>query len=142
MRKSQEVGRSGFRASERGSKRFVLMCDARQKARAESRQTRACRFSAAGGNTGKPAGRRIRAENIIRRSKRFRILAERYRNRRKRFGLRFNLRQRQRCELQDRRNQSRRSSVRVCQIYLSICLRTTPDKVRIKADVTIHPRIA
>jgi transposase len=34
---------------------------------------------------------RIRIENIIRRLKIFRILSERYRNRRKRFGLRFNL---------------------------------------------------
>ena len=35
--------------------------------------------------------RRILIENIIRRLKIFRILSERYRNRRKRFGLRFNL---------------------------------------------------
>ena len=35
--------------------------------------------------------KRIRIENIIRRLKIFRILSERYRNRRKRFGLRFNL---------------------------------------------------
>ena len=34
---------------------------------------------------------RILIENIIRKSKIFRILSERYRNRRKRFGLRFNL---------------------------------------------------
>ena len=34
---------------------------------------------------------RILIENIIRRLKVFRILSERYRNRRKRFGLRFNL---------------------------------------------------
>jgi transposase len=34
---------------------------------------------------------RILVENIIRRLKIFRILSERYRNRRKRFGLRFNL---------------------------------------------------
>jgi len=34
---------------------------------------------------------RIVIENIIRRLKIFRILSERYRNRRKRFGLRFNL---------------------------------------------------
>ena len=34
---------------------------------------------------------RILIENIIRRLKIFRILCERYRNRRKRFGLRFNL---------------------------------------------------
>jgi len=34
---------------------------------------------------------RIPVENIIRSIKRFRILAERYRNRRKRFGLRLNL---------------------------------------------------
>jgi transposase len=35
--------------------------------------------------------KRIFVENIIRRLKIFRILSERYRNRRKRFGLRFNL---------------------------------------------------
>jgi transposase len=35
--------------------------------------------------------KRIPIENIIRRLKIFRILSERYRNRRKRFGLRFNL---------------------------------------------------
>jgi transposase len=35
--------------------------------------------------------KRILIENIIRRLKIFRILNERYRNRRKRFGLRFNL---------------------------------------------------
>ena len=35
--------------------------------------------------------KRIFIENIIRRLKIFRILSERYRNRRKRFGLRFNL---------------------------------------------------
>jgi len=35
--------------------------------------------------------KRIFIENIIRRLKVFRILSERYRNRRKRFGLRFNL---------------------------------------------------
>jgi len=35
--------------------------------------------------------KRILIENIIRRIKIFRILSERYRNRRKRFGLRFNL---------------------------------------------------
>jgi transposase len=35
--------------------------------------------------------KRILIENIIRRLKVFRILSERYRNRRKRFGLRFNL---------------------------------------------------
>jgi transposase len=34
---------------------------------------------------------RILIENIVRRLKIFRILSERYRNRRKRFGLRFNL---------------------------------------------------
>lgn len=34
---------------------------------------------------------RIVVENILRRLKVFRILSERYRNRRKRFGLRFNL---------------------------------------------------
>ncbi len=37
------------------------------------------------------AGRRILAEHVIGRLKVFRILSERYRNRRKRFGLRFNL---------------------------------------------------
>ena len=37
------------------------------------------------------ARRRILIENIIRKLKIFRILSERYRNRRKRFGLRFNL---------------------------------------------------
>jgi transposase len=35
--------------------------------------------------------KRILIENIIRKLKVFRILSERYRNRRKRFGLRFNL---------------------------------------------------
>ena len=35
--------------------------------------------------------KRILIENISRRLKIFRILSERYRNRRKRFGLRFNL---------------------------------------------------
>ena len=37
------------------------------------------------------ARRRIMVENVIRSLKIFRILAERYRNRRKRFSLRFNL---------------------------------------------------
>ena len=37
------------------------------------------------------ASKRIRIENVIRRLKIFRILSERYRHRRKRFGLRFNL---------------------------------------------------
>lgn len=37
------------------------------------------------------ASKRIRVENVIRRLKIFRILAERYRNRRNRLGLRFNL---------------------------------------------------
>jgi len=37
------------------------------------------------------ASKRIKVENIIRRLKIFRILSERYRHRRKRFGLRFNL---------------------------------------------------
>ncbi len=37
------------------------------------------------------ASQRIVIENIIRFLKRFRIIADRYRNRRKRFGLRFNL---------------------------------------------------
>ena len=35
--------------------------------------------------------RRIRIEHVIGKLKRFKILAERYRNRRKRIGLRFNL---------------------------------------------------
>jgi IS5 family transposase len=35
--------------------------------------------------------KRILVENVIGSLKRFRILSERYRNRRKRFGLRFNL---------------------------------------------------
>ena len=37
------------------------------------------------------ARKRIKVENVIRRLKIFRILAERYRNRRRRLGLRFNL---------------------------------------------------
>ncbi len=37
------------------------------------------------------AGKRVKVENVIRRLKVFRILSERYRHRRKRFGLRFNL---------------------------------------------------
>ena len=37
------------------------------------------------------AGKRVKVENVIRRLKIFRILSERYRHRRKRFGLRFNL---------------------------------------------------
>ena len=37
------------------------------------------------------AGKRIKVENVIRRLKIFRILGERYRNRRRRLGLRFNL---------------------------------------------------
>ncbi len=37
------------------------------------------------------ASKRVKVENVIRRLKIFRILAERYRNRRKRLGLRFNL---------------------------------------------------
>lgn len=37
------------------------------------------------------ARRRVKIENVIRRLKIFRILSERYRHRRKRFGLRFNL---------------------------------------------------
>ena len=39
----------------------------------------------------KLSSERIFIENVIRRLKIFRILSERYRNRRKRFGLRFNL---------------------------------------------------
>lgn len=37
------------------------------------------------------ARKRVKVENVIRRLKIFRILSERYRHRRKRFGLRFNL---------------------------------------------------
>ncbi len=37
------------------------------------------------------ARRRVKVENVIRRLKIFRILSERYRHRRKRFSLRFNL---------------------------------------------------
>jgi len=37
------------------------------------------------------SSKRIVVENVIGSVKRFRILSERYRNRRKRFGLRFNL---------------------------------------------------
>jgi len=37
------------------------------------------------------AGQRVFCEHVIRKLKVFRILSERYRNRRKRFGLRFNL---------------------------------------------------
>jgi len=37
------------------------------------------------------ASKRVKVENVIRRLKFFRILSERYRHRRKRFGLRFNL---------------------------------------------------
>ncbi len=37
------------------------------------------------------ASKRVKVENVIRRLKIFRILSERYRHRRKRFGLRFNL---------------------------------------------------
>ena len=37
------------------------------------------------------ARKRVKVENVIRRLKIFRILGERYRHRRKRFGLRFNL---------------------------------------------------
>jgi hypothetical protein len=37
------------------------------------------------------ARKRVKVENIIRRLKIFRLLSERYRHRRKRFGLRFNL---------------------------------------------------
>ena len=37
------------------------------------------------------SGIRVFIENVIGMLKRFKILAERYRNRRKRFGLRFNL---------------------------------------------------
>ncbi len=37
------------------------------------------------------AGKRVKVENVIRRLKIFRLLSERYRHRRTRFGLRFNL---------------------------------------------------
>jgi hypothetical protein len=37
------------------------------------------------------SGERVLNENVIRMVKRFKIIADRYRNRRKRFGLRFNL---------------------------------------------------
>ena len=37
------------------------------------------------------SGRRVLNENVIGKLKRFKILSDRYRNRRKRFGLRFNL---------------------------------------------------
>ena len=37
------------------------------------------------------AAKRVKVENVIRRLKIFRIFSERYRHRRKRFGLRFNL---------------------------------------------------
>lgn len=37
------------------------------------------------------AAKRVKVENVIRRLKIFRLLSERYRHRRKRFGLRFNL---------------------------------------------------
>lgn len=42
-------------------------------------------------NNRKLSRERILVENVIRRLKIFRILSERYRNRRKRFALRFNL---------------------------------------------------
>jgi hypothetical protein len=42
-------------------------------------------------NNHKLSSERIFVENVIRRLKIFRILSEQYRNRRKRFGLRFNL---------------------------------------------------
>lgn len=37
------------------------------------------------------ARKRVKVENVIRRLKIFRVISERYRHRRKRFGLRFNL---------------------------------------------------
>jgi hypothetical protein len=37
------------------------------------------------------ASKRVKVENVLRRLKIFRLLSERYRHRRKRFGLRFNL---------------------------------------------------
>lgn len=37
------------------------------------------------------SSKRIRVEHVIGRLKRFKIITDRYRNRRKRFGLRFNL---------------------------------------------------
>jgi len=42
-------------------------------------------------NNHKLSSQRIFVENVIRSLKIFRILSERYRNRRQRFGLRFNL---------------------------------------------------
>ena len=42
-------------------------------------------------NNRKIAGNRVINENVIGMVKRFKIIADRYRNRRKRFGLRFNL---------------------------------------------------
>ena len=37
------------------------------------------------------SSRRVYVENVLGRLKRFKVIAERYRNRRRRFGLRFNL---------------------------------------------------
>lgn len=42
-------------------------------------------------NNKKLAGERVVNENVIGMLKRFKIIADKYRNRRKRFGLRFNL---------------------------------------------------
>ncbi len=42
-------------------------------------------------NNSKLASERVLNENVIGRLKRFKIISDRYRNRRKRFGLRFNL---------------------------------------------------
>ena len=42
-------------------------------------------------NNQKLAGERVTNENVIGMLKRFKIIADKYRNRRKRFGLRFNL---------------------------------------------------
>ncbi|KJV74873.1 IS5 family transposase ISOt6 [Orientia tsutsugamushi] len=42
-------------------------------------------------NNRKLAGERVVNENVIAMLKRFKIIADKYRNRRKRFGLRFNL---------------------------------------------------
>ena len=39
----------------------------------------------------KISSRRVFCENVLARIKKFRILSERYRNRRRRFGMRFNL---------------------------------------------------
>jgi hypothetical protein len=43
------------------------------------------------GGSGKISSERVVNENVIGSLKRFKIISDRYRNRRKRFGLRFNL---------------------------------------------------